>query len=531
MFCPDLPRCRCVWPKQLNLFRGRCLFRILSGMVPLRMSVAIPTVTACRISAVMLGGMLAVLLGGCTLAPEYTRPANHASSADYALAADQLVAGGNTRPAGQAVGHRPSRWWESYGDTLLNKWIAQLSADNLDLRAAAERIVQADEQVRIQRGAWWPAVGLTSNSARSFAPAPGGALGGSQQRAYTSSVDAGATVAWQIDLFGRVRNAVASAEYSALASATDHSALLQTLIVELVSRRVALALLLREIDIQQDIVQSREQTLNTVSRRYELGVKNASAVDVHTARENLTSARAQLVFLQQQMAATLLVVDVLLNQRPGALQGVDTLFPVLPPNDAPPVDTPLALLDQRPDIRGSELRLMAANAGIGIAVADLFPDLTISASRGFNNDQLGGLLTNNNAVGVIAGKISARLFEGGRLRAQIRLRESRMRELTADYARTVLVAMAEVETALIQERFLGEQIDNLQAGVVASRQAEVLAQERYQRGITPLLELLEAQRRRQNAERSLLAAQRASWSARINLHLALGGDWLVEERL
>ena len=465
-----------------------------------------------RLASLFVALLSVMQLAGCSLEPQYKRPANHAvSSAQYlSLASLQEVDGAG------------ARWWEKYDDPLLNDWIVRLASENLNIKASAERVVQAEEQVRIQGGALWPALGLTGGATRSFAPG----FVNPDQRSYTTSAEFGGGISWQLDLFGRTRSAVKAAQYRALASATDLRALVHTLLAELVRQRALLALLSREIDIQRDIVGSRQQTLDTVSRRYRMGVNNATAVGVYTARENFTTATAQLVFLEQQLRETMLIVDVLLNQLPGTLQQVDSSFPVLPPAQIPRADSPATLLDRRPDLIGSEFRLMAANAGIGVAIADLFPDLTISANRGFRSDELGGLLTNNNAVGFLAGNITSRLFEGGRLRAQIRLTESQAKELAWQYADAVLSAMAEVETALVQERFLRQRVDQLEASANAARQAEELAQQRYQRGISTLLIVLETQRRRQNAERNLLLAQRASWLARVNLQLALGGDWL-----
>lgn len=454
-----------------------------------------------------------LFVSGCVLGPEYVRPATHAASADKFMT---LFA--DAQQAGDSV----PQWWQHYQDPVLNGWVSRLADSNLDLKTAVERVLQAEALVEAQRGVLWPALTLGGNATRSFMPDPLD----SASRSYATGADIRGTVTWQVDLFGRVRRAIESAEYSLLASGADRQALEQTLIADLVRRRAAITLLNQEIIIQRRIVDSRRQTSSTVARRYRLGVKNASAVDVHSARENESTARAQLAALQQQLGETMLGVDVLLNQRPGTLREVSATFPLTPATPLPRLAGPAALLDRRPDIVGSELRAMAANAGIGIAIADLLPDLNISLERGFVGDQVGGLLTNNNGLGLIAGRLSTRLFEGGRLRAAIRLREAQARELLWQYAQTVLNALFEVESALVQERFLSTQVTNLQASVVAGRAAEILAEARYQRGITPLLELLETQRRRQNAERNLLAAQRASWDARINLHLALGGDWL-----
>ena len=459
----------------------------------------------------------------CTLGPDYQRPATLAKGdSDPASASYRGAASQNQNQNPSTAPSVQLDWWRAYNDPLLDQWVGHLLAENLDLRSAAERIVQARERVVIAGGERWPSVGLGVDGSRSFAPdfiQP-------SERSYQSNINVGLGISWQADLFGKIRRSVEAAQYQSLANEADYLALQHTLVAELVRLRASVAVSQRELAVQTDIVDSRQRTLDTVGRRYQLGVKDTSALSVYTAEENVASAQAQLVVLDRQLTENLLVLDTLLNQRPGTLQEIATAFPLLPHSGAVTVDIPAALLDQRPDILGNEFRLMATNAQVGVAMADLFPDLTLSINGGFASDQWGGLFDNNNALGSLTGQITTRLFEGGRLRAQIRLRESELREQAAQYAKLVLNALAEVETALVQEHYLAEQVVLLQRGTSAARKAEALAEQRYQQGISPLLVLLEAQRRRQNSERSLLAAQRASWRARVDLHLALGGDWI-----
>lgn len=459
--------------------------------------------------------LLAVILQvSCTLGPDYSRPVT--------LATDGGEYRGEFAQSSASSTPAPSSWWKSYKDPLLDEWVGHLLAENLDLRSAVERIAQAQERAVIVGGERWPALGLGLDGSRSFAPdlfQPG-------ERGYRTDFNLGLGVSWQADLFGRVRRSVEAAEYQTLANASDYQALQQTLIAELVRLRASVAVSQRELAVQADIVDSRQRTLDTVQGRYQLGVKDTTALSVYTAVENVESARAQFLVLAQQLKESFLLLDILLNQAPGTLGGVTTTFPLLPLAGVVDLHIPAALLDQRPDIRGNEFRLMAANAQIGVAMADLLPDLTLSLNRGFASEGWGGLLTNDNSVGLLAGKITTRLFEGGGLRAQIRLRESELREQASGYAKIVLNAMAEVERALVQEQYLAQQIQLLERGANAARKAEVLAEKRYQQGISSLLVLLETQRRRQNSELSLFAAQRANWRARVNLHLALGGDWI-----
>lgn len=463
--------------------------------------------------------LVSLVLVSCTLGLDYQRPMTLAKSDTDSASVNYHGTASQNQGAESSV---QLSWWRAYSDPLLDRWVGDLLTENLDLRSAAERVMQARERVVIAGGERWPSAGLSVDGSRLFSPdlvQPG-------ERSYRTDLNVGLGISWQADLFGKIRRSVEAAHYQGLANEADYLALQHTLIAELVRLRASVAVSQRELAVQTDIVDSRQRTLDTVERRYQLGVKNTSALSVYTAEENVASAQAQLAVLNQQLAENLLVLDTLLNQQPGTLQKIATDFPLLPLAGAVVTGVPAGLLDQRPDIRGNEFRLMAANAQIGVAMADLFPDLTLSINGGFNSDQWGGLFDNNNALGSLTGQITTRLFEGGRLRAQIRLRESELREQAAQYAKLVLNAMAEVETALVQEHYLVEQVALLQRSTSAARKAEALAERRYQQGISPLLELLEAQRRRQNSERSLLAAQRASWRARVDLHLALGGDWV-----
>ncbi len=459
----------------------------------------------------------------CTLGPDYQRPETLAGGGSDIVSARYRTAPNQNSSSVPLV---RLGWWRAYNDPLLNQWVDSVLTENLDLRSAAERVIQARERVVVAGGQRWPAVDLNVDGSRNFSPD----LLQPSERRYSSGANIGLGISWQADLFGKIRRSVEAAQYESLANEADYVALQHTLVAELFRLRASVAISQRELAVQTDIVDSRQRTLDTVGRRYQLGVRDTSALSVYTAEENVASAQAQLVALSQQLAENLLVLDTLLNQRPGTLQEVGTDFPLLPIAGAVTVDIPAVLLDQRPDIRGNEFRLMAANAQIGVAMADLFPDLTLSISGGFAGDQWGGLLENSNALGSLTGQITSRLFAGGRLQAQVRLRESELREQAAQYAKVVLNALTEVETALLQERYLGQQLTLLQRSTSAARKAEALAERRYQQGISPLLELLEAQRRRQNSERSLLSGQRASWRARVDLHLALGGDWVQKPK-
>jgi outer membrane protein TolC len=190
---------------------------------------------------------------------------------------------------------------------------------------------------------------------------------------------------------------------------------------------------------------------------------------------------------------------------------------------------PVDLLDRRPDLRASELRLAAADAEIGVAMADLYPGLTLGGNIGVSGNQAGNLFSADQLAGSLLLTITSRLFEGGALRANIRLQESEARELSARYAGNVLGALREVETALKAEQELEKEMDSLQQSLQAVRKAESISLTRYQEGIESLRAYLEIQQRRYLVEQSWLRLLQEKWNNRITLYLALGGDWVQSD--
>ncbi len=466
----------------------------------------------------------------CTVGPDYQRPDTVAGQgAPYENTRDDLS---------QVVSSDGfSRWWRAMEDPLMDGYINDLLADNLQLMEAAARIRQAWAQLGIERGALYPGLSATGSAARRFQsldnvgvtsgiPIP---ETGGTQRFYFTQLEAGLSTSWQVDLFGKVERSIAAARKNYLASRADTEALVHSLIAELARRRVALASLKRRLELTQQTVESRELTLKAVERRYRRGAGNVSAVDVYLARENVAAAAAEVPNLRRRMIDEAYALDLLLGLAPGTVDPETTDIPVLPPPRKTPVGLPAQLVDRRPDLKANELRMAAAVEQIGVAVANLYPDLTLSGSIGYQNDELNQFFNSSNLFGAILGDITAPLFQGGRLRANIELQEARTRELAAAYARQVLNALREVETALSNARYLSEQIRHLENRLENIRRAEKQMQELYRKGLVSLLEVLETQRRRYVAEQTWLVNAQAAWNNRIALYLALGGDWLENE--
>jgi NodT family efflux transporter outer membrane factor (OMF) lipoprotein len=479
----------------------------------------------------MIGSLILLGIAGCTLGPDYQRPRTPVHDHETYINApapetlSEVIAGSGV-----------SRWWERMEDDQMAGYVGLLLLQNLRLQEAAARVDQAWAQLRMQRGGWWPVVSGSVSGSRQMIPLSGTTftefpLPGESNTAdhiYVTQWDIGLSARWQLDLFGRVRRGTESAEAFLEASLADAEALTHSLIAEVARTRVRLATLQRQLELSGETVESRWLTLSVVERRYERGVRDASALDVYLARENLSAARADMIELRQQMSAEAYTLDLLLGRTPGSTDPRKVALPILPPPQKPPTGLPAQLLDRRPDLRSAELRLKAATARIGVAIADLYPDLTLSASIGFQNDELRGWFSTSNLAGTLMGDILVRLFEGGRLRANIDLQKAQAEEAAAVYAGQILSALQEVETALSDEAYLAEQLEELDVQRINIRRAEELAWSSYRRGLRPLLDVLDAQRRRYMIEQTYLLAAQSAWNSRIALYLALGGDWMED---
>lgn len=456
-------------------------------------------------------------LSSCTLGPDFMRPLTSASQGDFLNKATQPE-----DPQSMAA------WWTRIDDPLLDSYVDQLLAENLSLQQAGERVIQAAERADIEQSALFPSVNGTAGASRRFTPGSSFSNGLlTSDRIYTNSFDVGLEASWEVDLFGRIRRSTESARSSFKATLYDHEALAHSLIAEVLQRRVAIAVTAALRDLAEQNVENRERFYTLVEQRYELGAQSVGASDVFLARENYASVQADVHEFERLLSEEIYNLDVLLGQPPGTTNPLVADFPVLPPPVDVAVCVPASLLDRRPDLRASELRVKAANADIGVAVADLYPTLNLGATIGFSDTEAtSNLFTADQLAGSILSDLLVPIFNAGALRSSLRVQESEARELAAAYAEDVLNAMREVETALKAEAELTKQLENLRVSTESLQNAETIAEDRYKRGVISLSDFLDIQQRRYVTEQAYLRLQQVKWNTRIALYLALGGDWL-----
>ena len=249
---------------------------------------------------------------------------------------------------------------------------------------------------------------------------------------------------------------------------------------------------------------------------------------MHLAKENLAAAASTAPFAKQNLVLSVNAQDVLLGRRPGSVEPSADAIWKIPELTPIPMSIPASLLDRRPDVKRAEMALAAATERVGVSIAEMYPDLTFTATGGYASDSYRLSTATENQIYSAIISLAAPIYKGGRLKAGVKAAEARAEQLAARYADVVLRAIREVEDALITEQQTLKQVTLVKEQFDESMIADELARGRYSQGLEPLLLVLETERRRIIAENGLALVTENLYNARIDLFLALGGDW--EER-
>ncbi len=458
-----------------------------------------------------LFSLYAVVLGGCMVGPEYSRPTTDADNAVFLR-----------RPADWVDPNDPGAigpWWKSFNDPVLDELIAEALANNHDLKAAAASVLEARALLDASFGTRLPSVSYSAGRVRSKSASLFPGFPSEPTTAYSQDL----SISYITDLFGRLRRSELAARADLAATQETERALVHTIIASVVRARTGISTQQRLLAIAMKNVDSRTRTLRVVEGRYQQGL--LSPVDIYLARENISAVRSQIPLLEQTIQLSANSLDVLTGRPPAWRDELPQTLAEMPDLRPVPVGLPAALLDRRPDVRAAEMRLEAATQRVGVNIAAMFPDLTLTASGGYRSDTFRMLSATENQVYSAAMALVSPIFRGGQLKAQVAAAEARVRRIAAEYAKTVLTAMREVEDALVRHEQLSDRVASLQIRLTEAGRAEQLAMDRYSQGVDSILTVLETERRRIVAENELVLTRGDLYNARIDLYLALGGDW------
>lgn len=450
-----------------------------------------------------------LLLGGCALGTPAREPVQ--------LAADRFAEADDASAAWPEA-----QWWQGFGSPELDRLVAAALAANTDLAAAEARLRQADAQVRIAGAGLLPTLdadlggGVTRTSSEAR-PLGGGAI-------TDDSYDAGLSAAWEVDLWGRNRAALASARAAAAADRFERDGVALTVASGVADTYFQVLSARDRLRIARANLANARRVLELVEVRVANGA--ATPLELAQQRTQVATQSATIPGLQQQERQAVSAL-ALLVARPlpafaveaGSLRELRPV-PVL-------AGLPSELLRRRPDIAAAEARLDAAAADVAAARAALYPSLDLTGRAGVESDALRALLSRGNVISIGLSAL-APIFDGGRLRARVRLSEAQRLELAQAYRGTVLQALADVEDALTAVRRTREREALLGTAVTEARRAFALAEAQYRAGAIDLLDLLDAQRTLFSAEDAFASARLDRLSGLADLYRALGGGWSEE---
>lgn len=470
---------------------------------------------------VFLTGIFSWLMAACAVGPEFKKP-------EVSLPRGWIEQPSSSESLMSQEGERElARWWEIFRDPVLSSLVERAMDSNLDLKLAEARIAQARALRAAAAGSLGPRVegsGLfrRTRTPVSISSAPGGAT--RTEGLISDHYEAGFDVAWELDLFGGRRRALEAAGAELWATVENRRDVLVSLAAEVARNYLELRAFQDRILVARKNLEAQSRTAEITQRRFEAGF--ASGLDVANARAQAATTEAQIPLLQASERQRVYALSLLLGKEPGTL--LEELsrpcgIPKAPP--PAPVGLPSELLRRRPDIRRAEAELQAATARVGVAVAELFPKFTITGSLSFQASDASSWFKWVNRIWSFGPGVSWRLFETGRVRAEIAQREAIQEQALISYQQSVLAALKEVEDALVAAVREQEHRGALLEAVEANRKAVDLALKLYVEGQTDFLNVLQAQRALYGSEDELIQSIRNSCLQLVALYKALGGGW------
>jgi multidrug efflux system outer membrane protein len=459
-----------------------------------------------RLRAVMAAGLL---LGGCTLGPDYTRPAH-------------LIPPFRGAPpdAPTAESLADVRWWQLFQDEVLQALIRTALAENYDVQIAAARILDARAQVTIARSFQFPSVDARADGGYTHVEGERLPLQGED----TWSATGGFLLGFELDFWGRFRRSTEAARAELLASEAARRFVLTSLVSDVATAYFTLRELDLELDISRRTLATRLDSLRLVQLRAQGGV--AAMIDVHQAEILVAQAATTIADAERLVEQTENALGVLLGRTPAALprgRPLDNQFAAATP--AVPVGLPSALLERRPDIQQAEAQLHAATARIGVAKADYFPRVFLSASAAASGFKIDASSIGPQGVFSVGPSISLPIFNSGRVAAGVGSAEARTQAALAQYRQVIIQAFREVADGLVEYRKRQEARAQQEALTLASLNTTRLANIRYRGGVTSYLEVLDSERQLFDAELGLARSRRDELLAVVRIYRALGGGW------
>ena len=463
----------------------------------------------------LVATLTANLVAGCTVGPNYRRPA--------VTPPDAFRGSAETTPSADLTSLADLEWFDVFKDDRLQDMVRTALVQNYDLRDAVARVDAARANLGITRADQFPTVdGSADVTATRFSSGGGFPLPEGFPPKRTFGSVAVNLVSFEADIWGRLRRATEAARADLLASDDNRKAVITTVIAEVAAAYFNLLELDLELEIARRTLEVREDSLRLIKVRAEGGV--ATLLEVREGEQLVYGAAQVIPGTEQEIQQTENAIKLLLGEPPGGVARGKSLLEQEEPPSVPP-GLPSSLLERRPDIRAAEQNLVAANATIGVAKAAYFPQISLTGFFGFQSSALSSLFSGSTNAWQFVPQVTQPIFNGGRIKSNVRLVEAEQQIALVAYQRTIQNAFREVSDALIQyrqTREIGKQRELLRATL---QDRSRLAYMRYRGGVGTLLNALDADRDLFEAELGLAQTKRDELLALVQLYRALGGGW------
>jgi multidrug efflux system outer membrane protein len=457
----------------------------------------------------LLLALFCFYLAGCMVGPNYTRPAVPTPGTFRDLS-------NNPQLQAQTASYADLPWWQVFQDQQLQELVSAALKQNYDLQIATERINAARAAVAITRSRLFPQIGGNAT------------FEGGKESNFQSKYNFGlltADAAFQLDFFGQIRRATEAARAQLLATEDARQTVILTLVSDVASDYFSLLELDLQLQITDQTIKTQQDSVKLTKLRVDHGV--ATKLDVLQAQQTLDTANTTIPDLQRQIAQVENAISILLGNYPRSItRGRPLVEQPLPPGVPPGLTS--SLLERRPDIREAEQSLIAANAEIGVAKAQFFPQISLTGSGGGafgRSSAFSSLMATHLGIWSYGAQISQPIFTGGALKGNLRLAESQHQQLLFAYQQAIQRAFGEVSDALIGYQKLHEVRLRQEDTVSDLKESVRLSDMRYQGGTTTYLEVLDGQRSLYSAELTLAQARGNEYQSLVQLYRSLGGGW------
>lgn len=463
-----------------------------------------------KLSQIGRAALVTGLLAGCEVGPDYVRPQVDLPETFRAQASDP------------ALPQPPSRWWTEFRSPELDALVDEALANNHDLKIAVHRIAQAQARAGSEAGALLPTLDLAGSAEGS---APKGGIGSTRTTTTQTERSArdfqiGLEASYEVDLWGKNRSAMEAALATAQASVFNRETVAHTLVADIATSYFQYLQACDRRRVAAANVDNMLRVLAKVKRRREVG--EGSDLEVAQQQAMLAQAEATLPILQLGQEQAFNRLALLLGRAPAQVHLECKPLEAVP---VPPVrpGVPSEVLLRRPDIRKAEADMVAANADIGKARANLFPSLTLTAERGYGSTELINLMSPTSMFWSLAANLAAPIFDNGRRQAEVAFQEARWGEMVETYRKAIAASLRDVEDALAAMRFTTDREAASIRRLDHARDARRLSERSFAIGTIDYLSVLETERTQYNSEDELIQARFARLSAAVALFKAMGG--------